>query len=130
MADKKGQSGIVTSKKLPKKVLMKGDPGSGKNTASKKISWDWAVGLLKVFTVVFFISLKLVKPGDAIENIIDPIQQTPALEGLGIKEQQLANILKMFGHRCLLILDGMDEYVVQKNEKILKIIEGRRLLYC
>ena len=76
-----------TQKEPPKKVIMKGDPGMGKTTVAKKMSWDWVMGLFKVFTLVFFVSLKQVRPGDAIENII--IQQTPALEGLGIKSKQL-----------------------------------------
>ena len=62
-------------RKLSKKVLFKGDPGTGKTVMGKKISWDWAVGLFKVFSIVLFVSLKLVSPGDAIENII--IQQIP-----------------------------------------------------
>ena len=111
-----------------KKVLMKGDPGIGKTTVSKKISWDWAVGLFRVFTLVFFVSLKLVKPGDAIENII--IQQTPALESLSIRQKQLKMILEKFGHRCLLILDGIDEIDLKKNDEILKVIRGHKLLYC
>ena len=65
---------------------MKGDPGSGKSTVSKKMSWDWAMGLFKMFTLVLFESLKLVRPSNAIENII--IQQTPALEGLEITSKQ------------------------------------------
>ena len=111
-----------------KKVLMKGDPGMGKTTVSKKISWDWAVGLFKMFTLVFFVSLKLVKPGDVIENII--IQQTPALESLSIRQKQLGNILEKFGHRCLLILDGIDEIDLKKNDEVRRVIRGNKLVYC
>ena len=126
--DKTEQSALETKKKPPKKVLMKGDPGSGKTTVSKKISWDWAMGLFKVLNLVLYVSLKMVKPGDSIENII--IQQNPALEGLGIKQRTLRSILDQFSHRCLLILDGMDECDLKKNKEILNIIEGRKLLYC
>ena len=119
---------MKTSKKHPKKVLMKGDPGTGKTVAGKKISWDWAMGLFKMFTIVLFVSLKLVRPGDAIENII--MQQTPALEGLGITQKQLENILEAFGIKCLLILDGIDEIDLRKNEEIMKVIKDRKLLYC
>ena len=55
----------------------------GKTTVSKKAAYDWAMGIFKTFTIVFFVFLKLVKPGDSIESII--IEQTPALEGLGLK---------------------------------------------
>ena len=115
-------------RKPPKKVLFKGEPGSGKTTVSKKISWDWGMGLFKVFSLVLFVSLKLVRPGDVIENII--IQQKPVLESLGINEKHIESILEKFGHRCLLILDGIDEIDLKKNEEILKLIKGRKLLYC
>ena len=60
-------------------------------------------------SIVFFVFLKLVRPGDAIENII--IDQNPSLEGLCISRQKLENIFETFGNRCLFILDGLDEHV-------------------
>ena len=90
--DQQEEQAKTVIKKPPKKVLMKGEPGSGKTTMGKKISWDWATGLFKVFSIVFFVSLKLVRPGNAIESII--IQQTPALEGLQIKQWQLEILLE------------------------------------
>ena len=57
------------TKKL-RKVLVKGRVGHGKSTLAKKITYDWAKGLFKRFSIVFFISMKLVKPGDSIENMI------------------------------------------------------------
>ena len=60
------------------RVLLKAEPGFGKTTFSHKIKGDWARGLFTTFSIVFFVSLKLVRPGDAIENII--IQQTPPLK--------------------------------------------------
>ena len=90
------------------RILFKGDPGMGKTTVSKKAAYDWAMGIFKTFAIVFFVFLKLVKPGDSIESII--IEQTPVLEGLGLKETQLKHILETFGNNCLLILDGLDEH--------------------
>ena len=90
-----------------KRVLGVGDPGIGKTTISKKIAYDWARGVFTLFSIVFFVSMKLVNPGDTIENII--IQQTPALEGLNVTEQKLKNMLQAFGNRCLVIFDGYDE---------------------
>ena len=63
----------------------------------------------------FFVSLKLVRPGDAIESVI--IQQTPVLEGLGVKQDQIRKILNTFSNRCLIIFDGYDEFK-SKNEDI------------
>ena len=110
------------------RILFKGDPGMGKTTVSKKAAYDWAMGLFKTFTIVFFVFLKLVKPGDSIESVI--IEQTPALEGLGLKETQLKHILETFGNKCLLILDGLDEHAGGHNDDVLKIIKRQKLWRC
>ena len=73
------------------RILFKGDQGMGKTTVSKKAAYDWAMGILKAFTIVFFVFLKLVEPGDSISNVI--IQQTSCLESLRLKPSQLENIL-------------------------------------
>ena len=68
----------VRQKKIPRKtILFKGDPGMGKTTLVKKVTFDWAKGIFTAVSIVFFVFLKLVNPGDAIENVI--IDQTPVL---------------------------------------------------
>ena len=111
-----------------KKILMKGDPGMGKTTLGKKIGLDWAVGLFQAFSVVFFVALKLVKPQKAIEDVI--LQQNSELVGLGLSQKKLSTILAKFSDRCLLILDGLDEHGLGKNEDVLKIIRDEKLLKC
>ena len=71
--------------------------------------------------------MKLVKPGDAIENII--IQQIPALESLNVKQQRIKSILDTFGNRCLIIFDRYDQ-LSSKNEEIMKMIQGRTHHKC
>ena len=113
---------------FPQKVFAKGDPGIGKTTLAKKIAWDWAKRSFTRFSLVFLVFLKLVNPGDAIENVI--IQQMPPLEGMGISPCKILQILNKFGPRCLLILDGLDEHASGQNLDVMKIIEGKKLLYC
>ena len=110
-----------------KRVLVKGDPGFGKTSLLKRIASDWAKGMFTTFSVIFFVFLKLVKPGDAIENVI--IDQMPCLEGMEVTPCKLSDILENLGNRCLLILDGLDEHAVGKNEDVLKILESSKLLY-
>ena len=110
-----------------KRILMKGNPGMGKTTQCKKISWDWARKIFTYFHIVFFVYLKFVKPGDQIENII--IKQNPFMKGLGLTEQKLQHIL-LLGSRCLLVLDGLDEHALDANEDVLSIIRGEKYLNC
>ena len=118
----------VKEKHKGDRVLLKAEQGFGKTTLSRKITWDWAMSIFTTFSIVFFVSLKLVRPGDVIENII--IQQTPPLEGMNVTPNQLKKILNTFGHRCLIIFDGLDEIPSKVKPEIEQIIKGRKLYYC
>ena len=111
-----------------RKILIKADPGMGKTSLVKKITWDWAKRLFGKVSIVFFVFLKLVKPEDIIENAI--IKQTPVLEGMGITKEKLRGILENFGDRCLLMLDGLDEHALGQNGDVHKIIRGAKILNC
>ena len=111
-----------------KKILAKGDPGIGKTTLIKKIAWDWAKKHFTKVSIVFFVFLKLVNPGDDIETVI--IDQTPELEGLGVTTKTLKSILENYGETSLLILDGLDEHAFGKNKDVLKIVKYQKYLFC
>ena len=110
------------------KILLKADPGMGKTTLGKKMGFDWAKGLFQKYSIVFFVHLKFVKPDDSIQSAI--IQQHAELQGLKVSERKLRSILERFGDKCLLILDGLDEHGLGKNQEVLKIIENKMLLDC
>ena len=105
------------------KILIKADPIH---------SWEQnRVGLGegdKKFSMVFFDFLKFVQPGELIENVI--MKQNPELEGLGVSAKILGHLLGRFSHRCLLILDGLDEHSLGQNEDVMKIIRNQKLLDC
>ena len=100
----------------------------GKTTLCKKVAWDWAKKLFTTFSIVFFVFLKLVKPGDAVENVI--VQQNPFIRGLGVTEKRLKYILDTFGSQCLIILDGLDEHALGTNGDVLKILRGEKYFNC
>ena len=62
--EKFGSSPRPIKPRPSKKILGKGEPGFGKTCLGKKISWDWAKGLFTAVSLVFFVSLKLVRPAD------------------------------------------------------------------
>ena len=111
-----------------RKILMKADPGMAKTTLGKKVTWDWAKGVFKDFSIIFFVSLKLVNPNDLIENAI--ILQNPELEGLDVSQQKLKALLNRFSSRILIILDGLDEHGLGQNGDVLKLIRNQKLLGC
>ena len=111
-----------------KRFLTKGDPGMGKTSLVKKIAYDWAIGVFNLFQIVFLVFLKLVTPGQSIEKAI--IEQTPALERLGISPTKLNEALEKFGGQCLVILDGLDEHASGQNSDVFEVIKGRKLYQC
>ena len=110
------------------KILAKGEAGMGKTTLGKKVGWDWARGVCGKFSIMLVVFLKSVQPGEKIENVI--IRQNPELKGIGVTAAKLRCILDKFGDRCLLILDGLDEHGLGKNEDVLNIIRNEKLLNC
>ena len=114
---------------IPKtKILIKGDPGIGKTSFVKKIAWDWAKRLFVKVSIVFFVFLKFVKPGDFIEDAI--IHQRDELQGGGVTRKKLSYILETFGPECLLVLDGLDECALGQNSDVLKVIKGSKFTNC
>ena len=110
------------------KILLKGDPGIGKSTLSRKITFDWAKGSLSAFAIVFLISPRFTQNGTSIENIV--INQYSFLEQLEIKEGKLKAIFEIFGAHCLLIFDGFDPTSIANNRDVQKITEGHKLPQC
>ena len=111
-----------------KKILAKAEAGYGKTCLAKKINWDWAKGLFTAVSVVFFVSLKMIRPGQPVENMI--IEQTPFLEGLGVTPKKIKGILETFGPKCLIILDGLDEIDIKNNKEICELLKGERFFHC
>ena len=110
------------------RILLKGEPGMGKTTLAKKITHDWVVGHFSDVSIVLFVMLKLVKPGEEFENVI--LSQTPVLRGCNITLDKVRRILQKFGPKCLLVLDGLDEHALGKNKDIVRIIEESKHPHC
>ena len=108
-------------------ILIQGDHGSGKSTLAKKIAYDWAQKLFTTFSIVIFVQMSVVKPGDSIEGVIvDQIKW----KSTRVSDNVIGNILQFFGHECLLILDGLDQQNYKQNFDVSRILSGQKLFYC
>ena len=58
------------------------------------------------------------------------LKQNSELEGLGVSAQKIRELFDKYIDRCLLILDGLDEHDLGKNEDVLKIIRNIKLIKC
>ena len=111
-----------------KKILLVGKTATGKTMWGKKLAYDWAVGAFTTFSIVFLILLKSVKPGDSVETVIR--HQIKDLSSSNITEETLRNILHICGDKCLLILDGLDEYKGNKKDCVFLAINGTTHYHC
>ena len=101
------------------KILLKGEEGTGKTLFCKKLTWDWANGYFVRYLVVFFICLKLVHPGNTIENVI--LEQY----SWRITDMNVKRILHKIGDRCLVILDGFDKCTYSSSLELLCLIKEK-----
>ena len=106
-----------------KNTLVKGNHSTGRTVLCKKISWDWATGKFTTYSVVFFVSLKLVRPGEALENVI--IDQY-RFQNVDRHIQTLSQVLEKVGDRCLIILDGVDEHPQGFDSEFLTTVMGEK----
>ncbi len=110
------------------KILIKGAPGVGKTTLVAKIAYDWAVSALKTFSLVFLVSLKCVNPGDPINSFIIDKNLVPSVYESEYDFQNIDGIVRNFGSKCLLILEGFDEGSI--NEDVMRIIRNLKYASC
>ena len=103
-----------------KRVLAKGRIGAGKTMLCKKLSFDWARGVFIRFSIVLFVSMKLVNPTTPIENVIVRHYNE---KGLSITEQAIRFILEQLGEKALVIVDEFRDDPSQAKENCIRFLQ-------
>ena len=115
-------------------ILIKGNPGIGKTTFSRKMIHDWANNKwtepeLNSIILMFLITLKYIDRDQSIENMIK--QQHKCLElNKDITTDILTEILMKCGKECLVILEGYDEIPDNFNKNLQLVVENRSYRNC
>ena len=115
---------FYTDETLLKRIIMKGEAGMGKTVFCLKLLEAWCKSsacsddtddelkqVLSVFDLVFYVPLRLVKDST---SVFDMVCQSVA----GDNEQVSERVKRMLGNnlvRCLVVLDGLDEWRVPTN---------------
>ncbi|XP_071841940.1 uncharacterized protein [Apostichopus japonicus] len=101
---------ILTHRRLKSatRIIIEGDPGSGKTMLSSQLAYDWSVGKSSDARMVVFLPLKFV---DGM-TIIEAIKQFYIPKGKPLNEGDIKAILDQASdeRKTCIVLDGLEEY--------------------
>ena len=116
----------------PVRVIVKGEPASGKTTFMKKICHEWSMlhtrneepvsseirDTLGQYDLLIPIILRLVKHGASLEKTIE--------EQIDLNDKQMLTLRYMLKktERTVLVLDGLDEFNTKTSSDITDIMRG------
>ena len=131
---------ISAKKDLPRhRILLQGNPGSGKSTVVAKLALDWMSrhprSPLKDVPILFALPMQKLNEG---ANIGEAIRQHLLPEDSTFTAEAIEGFLKARPNDAMIVLDGLDALSKQpKSDKkgskvgnLVKIIENRRLTEC
>ena len=136
---KDGESTIVEDKRInldevfdvkkPFKMLLDGDPGTGKSTLCRKFAYNWSQDLtLHDFIIVALIPLR--DPDVASSESIDDFFYH---DNQSLQESVVKYVRQHQGFGVLLIFDGYDELTHLQRTKsslFLQVLQGKKLSKC
>ncbi|XP_072045127.1 NLR family CARD domain-containing protein 4-like [Amphiura filiformis] len=112
----KGRTGQRASR-----ILLRGFAGSGKSTAMAKIAYDWAKNLdsgvsnmFSQFKLLFILSLREIESN---ETLTDAILDQILPQDTKLSKQDLEDCIKLHSKETLILLDGLDEYPMERLQK-------------
>ncbi len=96
-----------------RRILIKGNPGIGKTTFSRKMVFDWASDMwdepeLNSIVLLFLVTLKYINDSQKLEDMIKQQHNYLTLND-NVPSGLLKEIIEKCGEQCLVILEGYDE---------------------
>ncbi|XP_071843371.1 uncharacterized protein [Apostichopus japonicus] len=92
--------------KAETRIILEGQPGSGKTMLSSQLAYDWCCGKLMDIPMVIYLPLKIVDD----MTIIQAIKMFYIRKGIPITEEDIESMLNSGKKKVYLILDGLEEY--------------------
>ncbi|XP_071843390.1 uncharacterized protein [Apostichopus japonicus] len=116
--------------KAETRIILEGQPGSGKTMLSSQLAYDWCCGKLMDIPMVIYLPLKIVDD----MTIIQVIKMFYIRKGIPITEEDIESMLNSDKKRVYLILDGLEEYNGGTKDgspsEIMRVMTKEKLSNC
>ena len=112
-----------------KRILVRGDPGTGKTTFIHKVAFDSATGKLDIFDVVLVVKLKFADKGQSIAEMVKS-QIKSIWEEDTVSAELIQQYMKSGRDRVLLVLDGVDEISLDEYPQVKEVLYGQIYRKC
>ncbi|XP_071842456.1 uncharacterized protein [Apostichopus japonicus] len=116
--------------KAETRIILEGQPGSGKTMLSSQLAYDWCCGKLMDIPMVIYLPLKIVDD----MTIIQAIKMFYIRKCIPITEENIESMLNSGKKKVYLILDGLEEYNgVTKDgspSEVMRVMSKEKLSNC
>ncbi|KAJ8034535.1 NACHT, LRR and PYD domains-containing protein 10 [Holothuria leucospilota] len=115
------------SLKSQTRIILEGDPGSGKTMLVSQLAYDWCQGKVMGVNIVILLPLKLMENN----TLIKLISKFYVTEAMGLRPADIEDIIKDEGNGCCFLLDGLEELTGDRNNsEVMKVMTRAKYPSC
>ncbi|KAJ8034148.1 NLR family CARD domain-containing protein 4 [Holothuria leucospilota] len=101
------------------RIIIEGEPGSGKTMLSSQLAYDWSQGKISDISILILLPLKFVQT----KKLVEATEEFYLMEGRGLSLTDIEDVIIGEGGKCCFLLDGLEEYNGQDETSTEEISE-------
>ncbi|KAJ8034550.1 NACHT, LRR and PYD domains-containing protein 10 [Holothuria leucospilota] len=123
---------IFSDKRLKseKRIILEGDPGSGKTMLMSQLAYDWSLGKINEIEMLILLPLKLLQQ----KSVGQAIKELYLLGESHLSITDVETFLQCEKNCCHLLLDGWEEYsgkiIKGEQSEVMKIMTKAKYPHC
>ncbi|KAJ8034173.1 Netrin receptor UNC5D [Holothuria leucospilota] len=88
------------------RIIIEGEPGSGKTMLSSQLAYDWSQGNISDINILILLPLKFVQR----KTLVEATKDFYHMEDKGLSLIDIEDVINEEGGKCCFLLDGLEEY--------------------